>query len=587
MGKDKAGDANEKNWLIKASSKVIGPFSAIEVAQQLIKKHISIIDEVRQPRGRWTYIRETPIFSDVVQNLRSEQANSTEETASMMTNQTISRTDLVPPLPEMTPTPIINSNIDAAAHGVGPVQVKDISSTGDSKKAAQGVAVEKSFGASQDPRLLIKAKEKNRQFNMALWLMALFIGGALILFSLNRFRQPENNYQYFIEQALRYKHIHLYDKAAEFYRKAAAIREPDAETTFDLAFLMIQYDKQTLLVRRVLQQSLSDQTMSRDRRVEAFIGIALSYVLEGDLKMAQDFYEKALSYDPVNLPASINSVFNEIKKGDLPKAEALLKGITPVFNFQSHILLGRALLAAEYHKSKVNDEVIRKLTEAVTQTQPLRKELRLLLAYLYYLDQNTSQLLATLKSIVDMPMGASKDFAMDLRIDGELASWDYLERYCSEIYMQTPVSALTRAFRATCLLEQNRDGEAKRLIDEALVENPKDTYVLLSQAHYLFKNARYQETLALLKSSNLSNLKFVSSLTGKTCRALNDFICMEQNFKLAYQQNRSDVEFVADMVSVLNQSQNVTEAKILIKSGLETQPFYKPLIEFREKMENP
>src|SRR4051812_45500802 len=107
MDKEKA--MQEKNWLIKSSSKIIGPYSATEVAQLLIKKHISIIDEVRQPRGRWAYIRETPIFSEIVHNLRSEQANSAEETASMLATQTLSRTDLVPTLPELTPTPLLES----------------------------------------------------------------------------------------------------------------------------------------------------------------------------------------------------------------------------------------------------------------------------------------------------------------------------------------------------------------------------------------------------------------------------------------------------------------------------------------------
>ena len=150
-------DKNEKNWLIKSSSKITGPFSAIEVAQGVIKKHISIIDEARTPYTRWSYIREYSIFSEVVESLRYEQATHVEETVTTAQNtQTLSRTDWAN-TDVGTPTPSF-----AQVGGVGEsTKIKDItplqgtSPAANSRQssAAPSFGNAPSFGAATDQRV--------------------------------------------------------------------------------------------------------------------------------------------------------------------------------------------------------------------------------------------------------------------------------------------------------------------------------------------------------------------------------------------------------------------------------------------------
>src|SRR3989338_1479317 len=78
-----AGPGNShltKNWLVKSSTKILGPFTREEVMVLLTRRQITIIDEVRQPEGRWNYIRQNRHFKEVVKTLRYEQDHSKEDT---------------------------------------------------------------------------------------------------------------------------------------------------------------------------------------------------------------------------------------------------------------------------------------------------------------------------------------------------------------------------------------------------------------------------------------------------------------------------------------------------------------------------
>lgn len=80
---------NGSKWLIKSEGEVLGPFSYDQVIDQLKKKKISLIDEIRDPETRWLYIRENPMFKSVIEEIQNIQDNHFEDTKA---SQTISKT---------------------------------------------------------------------------------------------------------------------------------------------------------------------------------------------------------------------------------------------------------------------------------------------------------------------------------------------------------------------------------------------------------------------------------------------------------------------------------------------------------------
>src|SRR4051812_41211170 len=108
---DNAALHSTKVWLIRSSTRVLGPYSLDEVKDLLGSKHISIIDEIREPDGRWTYIRENEIFLDLIRNLRDEQDEDVENTVtSTVGSHSFTKTDNVISLDEFTPTPILKQD---------------------------------------------------------------------------------------------------------------------------------------------------------------------------------------------------------------------------------------------------------------------------------------------------------------------------------------------------------------------------------------------------------------------------------------------------------------------------------------------
>ncbi len=579
-------DKNEKNWLIKSSSKILGPFSAIEVAQGVIKKNISIIDEARVPQMRWAYIRENSIFSEVVQSLRYEQSTHVEETVTTAQNtQTLSRTDWQNT--EIgTPTPPF-LNVDRAEDGLG--KIKDVTPAinplqNSLLKAATSIP---SFGTTGDQRVKSQLEITSKNYSTIIWAVTLLITITISLVIFKKFRGEGKSYEKNIRQAVHFNHILLFEKAVDSFHRAQEAREPDQATSFQLVLPLLQADHHSLWSRKVIETELIRPGLTRQENADALLGIGLSYVIDGDLKKAQDFYNKTLATDPENYPANIDLAFNYLKKGDYGLAAKIFTSLQSSNAYRPYILYGVAALAAE-SQNYSHKELQKELKDYLQNVQPLRKEIGLILAFLQMTDKNIEGLNSTMETLVKIPLQESTDFVFDPRIDRRIIDWDYLEHYCQQIFQNHGASALAKSFRAMCLLEENREVEAKKWIEEALAQEPKDTISNLVHVHFLMKTRHWREAASLLKSPILEKLTVAPLLLGKVCQDLNETTCAQENFKKAYQQNSEDVvriQFLA-RTGMGKDKEHLAKTWELVKKGLELQPQYKPLIELRDQLEN-
>jgi tetratricopeptide (TPR) repeat protein len=601
-------DKNVKNWLIKSSSKITGPFSALEIAQLLVKKHISIIDEARQPNSRWAYVREHPVFAEVVQSLRHEQSNNMEETVNTSPGtQTISKTDwTVTTLNDSgTPTPVVKND---GPYPLNESATKDVSSsilvlTGTSPlpvvtapapstaPAATSTSTSpnsggtgETFGIANDPRIQMRVKERTRGFSFLIWTMTLVIVAGVGLIVFKKYRGDSTGYDDYIKQALHYNQIQLYDTAIEYYHKAQDIREPDQLTSFQLALPLIQAEPQTTRYRQVLESGLNNQKLNLQETIDTYIGIALTFVVEGDLKKAQDYFNKVLALDPRNFPANIDLAYNFIKRGDYADAGKVFNGLSPSVNYRPYILFGTATLAAE--SQTLQSDLEADLKAYIETPQPLRKEIALLLAYLGSQSNDDEVLNSAMTAIVHMPLYESTTFVLDPRIDRKIADWQYLEKYCAEIFEKNNSTVVSKAFRAVCLMEEHRDPEAKKWIEEALAQEPKNPEANLSHVRYLINSRHLLEASALLKSPAMEGLSETTFLLGKVCNELNDKKCAMSQFEKALKQKPENVARIYEWAQVSRSKESAAPTWELVKKGLEIQPRYKPLIDLRNQLEN-
>lgn len=582
-------DASEKNWLVKSSTRILGPFTLSEVSEQLRTKQISIIDEVRQPEGRWSYIRENPQFMEIVRNIREEQDSASEQTMTQSVAQhTMTRTDVLPTVSdELTPTPVpARPNVPPAPTP----EFKDVTPTA----RVPGVrgpleTVTRSYGTASDSRLQEQIRNRAAMLRWAMIGAAVLVAVVVGVTLLKKDKVKDVGYDQLMAQAIRYKNLGLYERSLQAYQQAAKLREPDPESQIQMAGVLISEDRQSLMGRRILERAIVQENRTRTEIVEAYLGIAVSYMMDGDLKQAEDTLQKAIGHEPFNISALLNMAIIQFKKGNYQEA---MRDFDAIYrkNPQSTLALyGKAASSVEHAKSLADPAflhaLIRDINTMVQKTGYLRQELLLFLVYSNSLLGDVDGVnQAVVRFLSEMP-GQARNYIHPIHVDWRLTQWDYLEKYCTETYKkQTPHPEL-KALRAICLMEINRDTEAAQILKEALSEAPKDTYVMATQASYLAKVGKLPEAMAMLKLPEISGLPVKNLLLGDICIGTQDVNCAKGAYSQAAAQDNKNALSMFGLAWVMTKNNDRQKAYDYVRAGLQYEPNFLPLLELREQLE--
>lgn len=588
MSGDNLTNSTEKNWLVKSSTRILGPFTLVEVTEQLRTKQVSIIDEVRLPEGRWSYIRENKLFMDIVKNIREEQDSHSEQTMTQsIAHHTMTRTDFVPVTDDLTPTPVPHLDITPP-----PVRdFKDVTpvvQTPANRTTSTGAA--KSYGSSGDSRLQGKIREKSNLLRWGMLAATVAIVGGVAFMLLQKDKSKSLGYEGLMNQALRYKSLGLYEKSLDSYQRASKLKEPDAETQIQMASVLISEDRQSLMGRRILERALVQDNRSRTEIVDAYLGIAVSYMMDGDLKQAEDTLQKAIGHEPFNISALLNLAIIQLKKGNYGEAMREFDTIHRKNPTSVLALFGKAMAAVEYAQN-ANDlsflnQLVGDIKANIQKTGYLRQELLLFLVYAQSLMGDVDGVnSAVVQFLAEMP-GQARNYIRPLQVEWRFTQWDYLEKYCAEAFRKQPPHAELKALRSICLMEVNRDSDASKVLQEALAEAPKDPYVLLTQASYLSKVGRLPEALGILKMPELSQISVKNLLMGDICIMTQDMGCAQASYTHIYSTDKRSAPTLYGLAWVMMKNNNRPMAYDYVRAGLQAEPNYLPLLELRDQLES-
>lgn len=583
-----------RNWLVKSSTKILGPFTREEVMVLLTRRQITIIDEVRQPDGRWNYIRDNRYFKEVVKSLRYEQDHSKEDTmtsTATIGTASITKTEAPTIADEFTPTPVTPSK--APPQRPQKPTIKDVTPTGeDSVPRPHGGITTKSYGTLSDQRVQSKIQKQNVVLRGILFAIAavaiVFVGFTY----LRKDKKSDLNYDQLISSALRYKEMGLYQLSLQNYKKAASIHEPDLESQFRMVFLLINEDRQSLNGRRVIERALLKEGRTRNEIIDAHLGMALSYMMEGDLRQAEEYLQKTLGYDPNNETAKINQAVILLKKGNYPQAlkafETLAKPDTPAYPL---VLLCKAMALVEVSKTQPDVEALKRNITAIRtysgKSHFLRKELSLMMIYLNQLLQDATGMVESVNVFLEEPHALSRLYTRDLGVDWRNSEWDFLERYCSELYSSGKGPASMKAVRAVCLIESNRDMEAVKFLDESLAQGPKQLTSLQAQAQYLSKLGRLNEAQLLFQNTDFKQDRLALYVQGDACLKAKDLGCAEAAYKILAERDFGDVLAHYGLAQIAQIRKDKIRMQAEVKAGFEAESNFAPLIELRDQMESP
>lgn len=577
---EKGSQNSEKIWLVRSSTRILGPFNLSEVKNLLDSKQISVIDEIREPSSRWSYIRENALFTELIRRLRAEQDDSYENTNTAIVNpQTVTKTDHLGG-EELTPTPVMTS-----AHEVG---LRDISGAKEVDHKPSPKQEVPRFGLDHQELSKKRTQARARQIQIVLALVAVVVVSSIFFLYRQREQVQFSGYENLSLSARRYKALGLYEKSLSAYKKIFNIREPDAELQYQMAPLLISEDRQNVLGRRILEKSFLDEKPRREK-TESQISLALTYLQEDDLEQAEAYLQKALSLEPTNIYALSNLAILNIKKKNEEEALNILHSITkrqPDLSFVTALRSIAALEAFKRGKPAGISDLLRILPEQIKKTNDLKQELSLLWLALVRAANEKSLEDSALKNFIDQVPLQSRKYKKNYLLDWRYFQWENIERYCSEFVKQANPTSQQKAALAICALEVSRDADASRLIGEARAEAPTNPHFTALEAVYLVKVNRQGDAMTLLKNNGLSSLKIAQQLTAEYCESTKQIECADKAYQSLYRIDSHSVAAYYGMGWVSFQHKQKNKAYDFVRSGMQLDAQYIPLIELRERLES-
>jgi tetratricopeptide (TPR) repeat protein len=484
-------------WLIKSAGRVMGPFKLTEVISGLHLKHFTVLDEISLPYGRWLLIRDEPALQDAIKDVRKKDDSF---------ESTVTQTETV-----------------KGAHS-------NLNDTGDASGSPPPLTreqrIRRDLLMSSDPQ--VRAMAKKRAFVLPLFvviLIMLFSGIGYYVIS----KKGSAGSDLLLIQAINYKNQGVYDKELDILNKIKANDKGNAEAEVEAAFLQIGLYNQTLVGRRTLDKYV-DKFDDSKYGPHIFTSTALSYLLEGDWKNAEENLQKALKIDPQFGPALHNRGVLNFRIGQFEKAEKDFETLISSNSSNAYVLVGSVLSSLEVVRKgimRVMPVLVQLLDGYLKDNFDLEQEMLVIEAYIYTQLNNPKFRSAVIARMFSGDLDSGRNHKIDILLDRSVASWKNLQPYCQAIYESGQRDPLNKSLWAYCLYRAGNDIEAKKAIYEVTVENPNHPHANYVKAYLM--NALRQTAEAKV-SLNIAltdkNLRGASLLHATICEAEKNDNCV-------------------------------------------------------------
>lgn len=578
---------NDKTWIVKSSTRIMGPYSPNDIFQLLKEKQISSLDEARKPAGRWTYIREHKELAELVERLKVID-ESNELTVSQMTlSQTASKAENADEEKDYDEKTVKITNPFPSEDLIKDiVPIKEATVAYNSTKPTNVT-----YGAYTKDQIDEAAEDKARPWKFILIsLVAIAVLGYGGYFLFTKSRQSQG-YQSLIATALRLNSLQLYEKAYQTYKKAKSQKDPELAVQAQMAVLAITLENETNVSRKVIEKYLlADEIKDRRMIVDLNIAVGLSYLREGDENKAMETFQKAASYEPFNQAVLLNRSLLYLRKGEYRDSYFNLKKVNSKDELASLLLYVRAYTLVEMLQSTsvIMDEIRELAIEIPNQIQKsalLRNELLFLNIKLQSTLRDEGAMSAAVDRYLETLPAASAQIVKDPRIDWKMTSWETLDRICVELSRLRP-GFKAKLLRAHCLLENQNSTQAQKWIEEARAESPNDPYVINTQVYWMDQVNRDSEIILLAKQNE--NILFPSSvgIWADVCLTNKDESCALVQLNKAVSNTYTAPKAYLGLAQIAAQKGQAMEALQKIKQGLGVEPLFKSLIELRESLES-
>lgn len=434
---------SDKKWLIKSENKILGPYNFEQIEDLLIKKQISLIDEVRDMNTRWLYLRENPEFKKTIDVVRTRLDSKSESTKAMHTN--VSHVGTITANSDATQATRTNSQqpqyTDVA---IAPQEASIVSETIDDvisrakeesdfipkpSTVIPNLRKVKSYAFQNDSKTQAEAKSYSKRFLLAFVILLILGAGVVSGYAYYVKYSQQKTEQDLISQIKRYKLLGLDQKAVEAFGKLPIGLQQKYLVEVVELFPLLESSGLAQVKDIDSLEKLPDLTL--ENKVSIILARFWFYMQTQNYENAQNQIVKAKALQPANNLVVENEALLNLKNGQYRKAfDAFVKlysldssGRYIVGAIQSLQGLGPA------ERSKVMPDIERLVDRHVAIKYDYKKEL--LLVQLAFTKNHGNQILFNLswKQFLNTPTQMQQLFKKPLLVAPFSYLWKDLEAY--------------------------------------------------------------------------------------------------------------------------------------------------------------
>jgi len=576
----------ESTWLVKSSGRILGPFPGGKIAELIRSREISVLDEISQPNKRWQTIQYHEQFREVVDSMR--KASLSERTEATWTPGT---SNLTQTLTDLSDSDLTDEVHDDGFSGTATKEIV-IHDVHEQQRIQQPQAGGRYQPTQAQNTAIQRQVEKTTR---GLWVVTVLILMVVATFIVHKRFGGKRAYETRPTAAgLKQNVIAL----VQIGHYAEALKEmkafvSDPTQAGDLAIyygsLLIQVEGQTVLGRRLLNQVLAAR---RPEVKQAYTGLGVADLVDGQLDSAQENFQKALSFDAGYVPALVNMSSVFLQKGDYGRAKSMAAKALQASPLQGEALL--SLVEAQLYLFKVNNnladlnQVGKMVKDFNRKNWDFKSELGFYSLYFDFL-KNERNFDERLRAYLDRDPQLTSDHRHNVFIYRGRSQWKVLSRFCEQMAEKIGESARVGAFLASCYAREGRWDNSRRQIERAVNQLPRDPLIQAWYSYIFKESGDPEQASVILGRANDYNRRgeyvLPALLQARFCQSNGDVECARESWHKIYEHDMDYLPAVAGLAWVHGQKKSYVEALKLVDKGLNISPDYIPLLELRQRAE--
>lgn len=584
---------NDKKWLVKSANRVLGPFSLSEVIERVRQKQVAIIDEVRTPEQRWTYIRDSLLFLEVVKEIREEQAANSENTMNSKTATIQTRTmDMERSL---TPT---DSLLESVKEDLN-VDVRELNSAAVVERShAIGKGDKPVYATTFDPQREQQTKKVFVNLFFVILVIILAIGAGFFGYKKYLDQKLTAQMKSRIQRVYYLKSVGLYQKAYELY-KTLPFDVVSEDLEIEMWPIQIQNGNQPYAIRKAAEEKLKNPTKS-NKKMELSIVVFLALMAENDpsnYPQAKKILQELIALDPNSDFLKINDALLDLRLNRMSEANKKLKSLI-ASSIWGYSLYARAqIMISSVKRNLANDFTIsNEINNFLSDVDEYFKSKHLFLVtdlkiFSYYILTRTNQneqASKYLNELLDSPLQQDNLFSNEVLVD-----WSYYRKLkddrsiCLEAFPEKSVDYKVLLGRFICHFESGKNADSVQVLNTVKQNFGLSDELLNLESQILLENkdSKIQSMVNLKEWGSTQTSLFVKA---KVCFQQKNFNCFKENSeKLNANPNNLFRIPMMQMTAEFDYERNLSsEASGHLRELINLEAYYIPALMLRDTIES-